>query len=123
MSSGRLPISPAATDTPIIATNSWVKKDNKIQKKYEFMSKEMRNEFVTQLFEHEEEVGHHAKFSVEEDSVTLTLQTKDVEQITELDKEYAKFADVLYKDIVYQVPEKKSIKPNVIKSSSYKLSK
>ena len=123
MSFGRLPISPSETETPIIPVNKWVKKDNKLQKKFEFMSKDMRNDFVTQLFDHEEEVGHHAKFSIDEDHVIVTLQTRDVEQITELDKEYAKFADVLYKDVVYQVPEKKSIKPNIIKSSSYNLSK
>lgn len=117
MSFDRLPVLPKGVDVPVIATNAWIKKNNSLSKKFEFMSKDMRNKFVLELFEHEEDVGHHAKIHVSEDDVTVFLQTKDIEQITELDKEYAKYADLVYKDVVYQKPEKKFIKPNVIYSA------
>ena len=37
---------------------------------------------------------------INEGFVVLMLQTKDIEKVTELDKEYAKYADAVYKDVV-----------------------
>lgn len=106
ISFGRLPVMPKESNTPILPANKWMKEDNSLNKKYEFMSKKLRNEFVNELFEHEESVGHHAKLNIDENYVILTLQTKNVGQVTELDKEYAKVADLIYKDVVYQTTEK-----------------
>ena len=44
---------------------------------------------------------HFLTGMIEEENVTINLQTKDIGQVTELDKEYSKWADELYKDIVY----------------------
>jgi pterin-4a-carbinolamine dehydratase len=38
---------------------------------------------------------------VSEGSVSIRLQTKDIAEVTELDREYAKWTDELYKDVVY----------------------
>ena len=103
MSFGRLPVMPRGKDVPVLATNKWAKVEKTLMKTYEFLSKELRNDFVRQLLSYEEKVGHNATMTIQEDSVTVTLQTKGVEQVTELDKEYANWADELFKDVVYSL--------------------
>lgn len=103
MGFGRLPVMPRGKDVPVIATDKWKKSENSLIKTYKFLSNELRNDFVRQLLMHEEKVGHHATMTLQYESVTLTLQTHDIEQVTELDKEYARAADELYKDVVYSL--------------------
>lgn len=101
MTFGKLPVLPKAGEVPIIAVNKWMKVNGKLHKKYDFSGVDFRNRFVTALLEYEMEVGHNASILIEEESVTVTVYTKDVDVITELDKEYAKSADTTYKDVVY----------------------
>lgn len=103
MDFGRLPILPRESDVPLITSNKWSKKDNSLVKTYNFRFKDQRNDFVRQILIYEEEVGHHAVITIREDSVSLVLQTRDVDQITELDKEYSKASDELFKDVVYSL--------------------
>jgi len=103
MSFGKLPIAPLASGAAIIPVDRWETVDSpkRLHKAYKFISNELRNAFVEGLFDYEKKVGHNAKLTVEEHKVTLDVYTKDIDQITELDKEYAQYADVLFKDIVY----------------------
>lgn len=103
MALGRLPIEPLASGAAIIPVEKWEKvaSPTRLHKTYRFSSTELRNTFVTSLFDYETKIGHHAKMTIEEDDVTLDVYTKDVDQITELDKEYAAYADILFKDVVY----------------------
>jgi len=103
MSFGRLPIRPIEGGIAIIPVDKWEKVESplRLHKKFKFMSKELRNSFIESLFEYESKVGHNAKITIDENEITLDVRTKDIDQITELDKEYAKFADILFKDVVY----------------------
>lgn len=103
MSFGKLPIVPLESGAAIIPVNKWetIESPKRLHKTYKFFSKEMRNNFVASLFEYESKTQHHAMITINEDEVTLDIRTKDLDQITELDKEYALFADVLFKDMVY----------------------
>lgn len=101
MTFGSLPVMPKDADVPLIPVNKWSKADGTLKKTYQFRLVSQRNDFVKQLLDHEVEVNHNAQILVEEEAVTVKLQTKDIKQITELDKEYAKWADELYKDVVY----------------------
>jgi len=103
MSFGKLPIAPLASGAAIIPVDRWETVDSpkRLHKAYKFISNELRNAFVEGLFDYEKKVGHNAKLTVEEYKVTLDVYTKDIDQVTELDKEYAQYADVLFKDIVY----------------------
>lgn len=103
MSFGDLPVDPKAAEAPIIPTDKWQKDKDFLKKKYQFRLKEFKVEFVRQILDYETEVGHNATITIEEDTVTLVLQTKDIKKITELDKEYARYADELFRDIVYSV--------------------
>ena len=50
---------------------------------------------------YERQVKHNAKITIDENEVMIQLTTKDVNSVTELDKEYAKFSDVLFRDLAY----------------------
>jgi pterin-4a-carbinolamine dehydratase len=103
MTFGRIPIKPIEGDVAIVATEKWKKVDSptRLRKTYKFRTQHQRNLFVSELFGYEEKTTHNATITVEEGQVTLDVRTKDVDQVTEIDKEYAKFADVLFKDVVY----------------------
>lgn len=103
MTFGRIPIKPIEGDVAIVATEKWKKVESptRLRKTYRFRTQQQRNRFVSELFGYEEETKHNATITVEEGQVTLDVRTKDLDQVTEIDKEYAKFADILFKDVVY----------------------
>ena len=103
MQFGRLPVSASEPDAPVIAVDRWETKGDPacLVKKYSFRRPEDRVRFVDELFTYEEEVNHNAVIIIDGASVCVKLITKTIDQVTELDKEYAKFADSLYYDIVY----------------------
>ena len=101
MQFGKLPVNPKASDVPVIAVDKWIKSDSSLKKTFRFRLSAQRNDFLRQILEHEEEVGHHSELAVQKESVSVKLQTSGVDQITELDKEFAKWLDELYKDVMY----------------------
>lgn len=101
---GILPVQPKEGFLPVIAMNTWKKSENYYIKKFEFRVQSHRNEFIKQLLEYEDEVGHNAKMIIDEGTTLLMLQTKTLERVTEIDKEYSKYADAVYKDVVL-IPE------------------
>lgn len=101
MIKGALPISPVEEFLPVVPMNTWKKTDEYYVKKFEFRLQVQRDMFIKVLLNYEADVGHHAKMVINEGLVVLMLQTKDVKNVTELDKEYAKHADAVYKDVVH----------------------
>jgi pterin-4a-carbinolamine dehydratase len=102
-----LPVKPVSPDVPVIVTNKWVSKDGRLFKTYRFREVEERNLFVKLLLDHEQEVRHNARITVDEDYVDISVWTKDVNSVTELDKEYAKHADSVYKEVLYSTSDLK----------------
>ena len=99
--SSDVPIKVSSPAIPIIAVEKWKIFDKKLTKKYFFESYEDRNRFLKSMFEYETQKGHHANFKIDELVVEIFLITKDVNKVTELDKAYAKYADVIRRDLVY----------------------
>lgn len=91
------------TQIPVLATNKWefIDGNTAIKKTYSFRLHSQKADFVKELLDWENDLGHHAVFTIKELSVTLTVRTQGVGMVTEIDKEYADFADVLYKQVVY----------------------
>lgn len=108
MQMGRNPISPKNNGLPIVAMNKWEAQGSpkKLSKTYKFRRLSDRTIFVNELLEYEEKVKHNADIFMSEDIVRVELVTRDVQQITELDKEYARFSDETYKEIVISGPSK-----------------
>lgn len=97
-----LPIKAKLPESPIMAIEKWRQTDDgAIVKRFIFESDADRNRFVISLINYELEKGHHSKMLIEKDSVTIKLITKDVGKLTELDKAYSKYADIIRKDIAY----------------------
>lgn len=97
----KLPVNPKQAAQPVIPVDRWVKSANALVKTFTFRLKRQRNDFVEEVMKREVEVGHGPKAAIDDLSVTLTLQTRDVERVTELDKEFAKWSDELFRDVVY----------------------
>jgi pterin-4a-carbinolamine dehydratase len=88
---------------PLIATERWVENDDKsIQKEYVFKDTIKRNEFLLRIFEYETKTNHHANFFIAEKKITISLITKNINMATELDREYANYADSVYKDVLIE---------------------
>jgi pterin-4a-carbinolamine dehydratase len=101
-----LPIKPVVTDKPIMAVEKWhLDNQEMLSKRFFFENLPDRNRFITSLMNYELEAGHHAKIIVSNKDVVVKLKTHDVNKVTELDKEYSKYADVIRRDIAYN-PEK-----------------
>jgi pterin-4a-carbinolamine dehydratase len=101
MQFGRLPVNTRRVELPVVPMDRWVKEGSPahLTKTYKFRRQSDRNPFVLALMEYEEQVGHHARLTLDEDTVKVELLTRDIEQVTELDKEFAKYADDVYKDL------------------------
>ena len=97
------PLKAKERPTTVIASNRWLLNRDKtsINKTFEFVTPEKRNQFILSLLSYEEHYKHSPELTIKDVSVSVTLGTKDINVVTELDKECAKFCDVLYKDVVY----------------------
>lgn len=93
---------PAALE-PIVPTSRWrmVGRPPVLTKTFIFAIDELRNEFLLGLVSLETETGHSCEFACRMGEVTVSLLTADIETITELDREFAKSCDVLYREISY----------------------
>jgi len=78
----------------------WQEADGALYKTYRFREPEWRDEFVIALLTYEREVQHNAQIRIDEGEISVRIQTKTAERVTELDKEYARYADCVFKDLV-----------------------
>lgn len=101
MSFGALPVEPKEAEAPLMAVDRWREANGSLVKQYRFRRDGDRDLFLMSLLEYEREVKHNAVIVVEADTVSLKLTTHDVDRVTELDKEYARFADASFRDVVY----------------------
>jgi len=101
MTFGSLPVQPKEAEAPIMVAERWKSIDGVLYKTYKFRRQADRNNFVVSLLSYEQSVEHNADITIEHDQVSLKLQTKDVKRVTEIDKEYARYADLLFRDLVY----------------------
>ena len=90
--------------TPLIAMDRWVPIDRKfIKKRFAFREHDLRDRFLIDLLAYEKEHGHRARIAFDDLFVDIEVGTKDVERVTELDKEYANYCDQAYREICYSL--------------------
>lgn len=105
MTFGKLPVKSVEPSLPVVPIDKWQKlPEGKLYKRFLFQDIPTRNDFVERILDHEDEINHRASIKIEDTYVDLTVFTKDVDVITELDKEYAKAANDIFKDVVYSMP-------------------
>lgn len=103
MTFGALPVRPKEPEAPVMAVDRWREVNGALYKTYKFRRSHDKNDFVMQLLAYESTTEHNAQITIDHDTVSLKLQTKDIGKPTELDKEYAKYADVLFRNLVYSL--------------------
>lgn len=88
---------------PIFVNHKWetVGSPKSLYKEFLFQNKETRARFVANVMTYEISIGHFAAMTIVENSVTLTVKTHKIDVVTELDREYARYVDLIFKDIVY----------------------
>lgn len=101
MTFGALPIRPSEPGAPVIPASRWREASGALYKEYAFRRSLDRDDFVVQLLAYEASVGHSAEIRIVSGQVSLRLSTHDTGHVTELDREYARYADVLFRGLVY----------------------
>lgn len=92
-SSNKLPVTPKS--------NKWTEDRGQrcLIRKYSFDSHDRMCDFIRELLDYEAETGHYGKLECEYPSVTVSVKTHDIDDVTELDKEYAGHCDQIYDDV------------------------
>ncbi len=101
MDDADLPVSPREPEPTIIAVDRWRIVDRKLTKQFQFRRPGDRERFIMSLLRYEQHVEHNAVITIDESFVALTLFTKDLDEVSDLDKEYAAHADSVFREIVY----------------------
>lgn len=98
------PIKPQERDVPVIPSDRWTDTQNKKStvKTFKFDQQEKRDRFIHALLAYEFTNGHHATVTFDEGNVKVRLTTHTIDQVTEVDREYASYLDKLYKDINHE---------------------
>lgn len=86
----------------IVAQDRWLENQESktLEKTFRFKNYENRNNFIERLMTYEKNKKHNAKIIIDELLIKIKIHTKKIKSITELDVEYANFADSIYKDVV-----------------------
>lgn len=85
--------------SPIKAIKSWVNDNGYLTKDFSFPNVEVRNRFAFRVLSYEEEKGHHGVLTISEKEIKISVTTRDLEKVTELDKEYARDVDLIYREL------------------------
>lgn len=86
---------------PLRAGTRWITASGgSLFRKFSFLDNSERNRFVSEVLEFEESSGHFGTMKVTDRTVMLALITDGLRVATELDKEYAHAADLIYKEVI-----------------------
>ena len=76
-----------------------VKEDpNRLHRVYKFKSVSHQQNFVADLIDYEDEFKHNAQILIKGQTIEISVYTHYLNDVTEMDREYAKVADEIYKD-------------------------
>jgi pterin-4a-carbinolamine dehydratase len=85
----------------VVPMSRWNMVDDSIIKTYTFVDVTRRRKFVSNLLAYEERIGKFSLISVQGNEVTVSITAELHQRMSKLDKMYARYADALYKDVVY----------------------
>ena len=72
----------------------------RFSKRFKFDTRARMISFVNEVFDHEDKVRHHSEIRIDYTEVDISVYTHDVNRITELDKEFTKEVDKIYRDVL-----------------------
>jgi 4a-hydroxytetrahydrobiopterin dehydratase len=71
---------------------------NRFKKRFKFKNRSKMMDFLNDVVEYENEVVHHAQITIRYKTVTFEVWTHGIKDITEVDVEYARMVNEIYKD-------------------------
>tara|TARA_Y100000310_G_scaffold345054_1_gene461440 strand:- start:715 stop:1137 length:423 start_codon:yes stop_codon:yes gene_type:complete len=77
-----------------------VENPTRLRKVFDLESTKVLKLFLNELIDYEDDHDHFAKLNVEGTNVTVEVNTRDIQTITQLDYEYAEYANDLYDDLM-----------------------
>ena len=90
-----LPVVPDKTEWRVVTD------PERFMRRFEFDSRDRLKDFVSDMLNLEDALGHHGKLSINDLSVDIEVYTHTVDCITELDQEYASAVNKLYQDVLH----------------------
>lgn len=89
--------------------NTWdvVDSPERLIKRFQFQDRSRLADFVQEVMRYENRVSHHSMIRIDHLTVDIETYTHDLNRITNIDREFAKVADLIYEDIGHYVYEKK----------------
>lgn len=86
-------------NTPIQpAKGEWIEENNLLRCSFTFKNERHVIFFVNQILEKSIKVRHHPEIYIDHKNVVISLSTKDLNQITDLDLQMARFITDIYAD-------------------------
>jgi len=76
-----------------------LKEPERFFRQFEFSDRRQLIDFVDEVLDFEDKLGHHGKMTISHQTVDIEVNTKTVESITNLDQEYVKGVDDVYQDV------------------------
>jgi len=89
-----VPVVPQQKDDWEVVSNP-----NRLNKTYQFENQKVLQYFLNEMLDYQNSVNHHGKFIVDYLQVTAEVYTHDLDDVTEIDLEWAKTADNIYEDV------------------------
>ena len=89
------------------AQETWdiVSSPERLSRRFEFSERSRLIDFVREVMTHEDEINHHSMIRIEHLVVDIEVYTHDLNRVTNIDREFARMVDFIYKDTkdyVYQ---------------------
>ena len=81
---------------------------DKLTRTYQFVNLKTLMYFVNESLKYQSKIGHSCVTIIDDLTVKVSLQTKGVKEVTELDKELSEYLDLIYKDTQYFYPANSS---------------
>ena len=81
--------------------HSWevVMNPERLVKTYLLDTRQRLLDFILEIMSHEDHINHHGKITIDHLSVEVEISTKDLNRITNLDREYSAAIDSIYEDV------------------------
>lgn len=94
-----------ARELPVLPTDRWAQvktpEGTSLSKTFDFQNNEFRDRFILAILNYEEHYEHRGTVTFSDKKVSVSIATRHIDVVTELDKEYTRFCDTLYRDAVY----------------------
>jgi len=97
----RLPVKINSHSVPIVPQSDWVTLENKsrLRKTFEFEDRDSRLAFVIQLLSINDNTSDRYKLLIDGGAVIVGINAQDGDFLSDKDKQFARRADDIYRDI------------------------